>query len=359
MDTTAQQKTATTDDIGYLETLLQQSQVPQELKSEAERTISRVKRATEATGFSQEYELVRKYVEWVTRLPWAKYTEDNYDLNNAKNVLDESHYGLDAIKDRILEYLATMRIKQQKGEALPRAPIFLLVGLQGIGKTTMAKGIAKALGRKFVRISLGAMGSVTEIRGVPKTETDAEPGQIVKGLVNSGSFNPLILLDELDKASAKEGTRTDIMSALLEILDPEQNSSFRDHYLDFPIDLSKVLFVCTANNLGTISTALLDRLEVIRFFSYTDEEKVVIGKRYLLPRVFERTGLSSEMIEFSEDAWPLIVRPLGYDAGVRQLERNIESICRKAAKLIVEGNAQKVVINSQNVRSFIQESGVV
>lgn len=348
-----------TDDIKYLETLLQQTALPEAPKAEAQRMISRVKRVTEATGFSQEYELVRKYVEWITRLPWGQYTEDNYDLNNAKTVLDQSHYGLDKIKDRLLEYLATMRLKQQKGEERPRAPIFLFVGLQGIGKTTMAKAIAKALGRNFVRISLGAMGTVTELRGVPKTETDAEPGQIVKALVSAETFNPLILLDELDKASAREGTRTDIMSALLEILDPEQNPTFRDHYIDFPIDLSNVMFICTANNLGTISTALTDRLEVIRFFSYSDDEKIVIAKQYLLPRVFERTGQSAETVEFTDDAWPIIVRPLGYDAGVRQLERNIESICRKAAKLIVEGKIQKVVINAQNVREFIQESGVM
>jgi len=348
-----------TDEIQYLENLVAKTTLPEALKTEAARMITRVKRVTEATGFSQEYELVRKYVEWITRIPWGKYTQDNYDLNNAKAVLDQSHYGLDKIKDRILEYLATMRIKQQKGEAVPRAPIFLFVGLQGIGKTTMAKAVAKALGRKCLRISLGAMGAITELRGVPKTEIDAEPGQIVKAVVSAENMNPVIILDEMDKASAKEGTRTDIMAALLEILDPEQNVSFRDHYLDYPIDLSKVMFICTANNLGTISTALLDRLEVIRFFSYSDDEKVVIAKQYLLPRVFERTGLSNETIDFTDDAWPVIVRPLGYDAGVRQLERNIESICRKSAKLIVEGKIQKVVINAENVKQFIQESGVI
>ena len=355
----ASTKDGITDDVQYLEELVAKTTLPDTLKTEAQRMITRVKRVTQATGFSQEYELVRKYVEWITRLPWGKYTTDNFDLNNAKSVLDTTHHGLEKVKDRILEYLATMRIKQQKGEQVPRAPIFLFVGLQGIGKTTMAKAMAQALGRQFIRISLGAMGAITELRGVPKTEIDAEPGQIVKALVSTETFNPVILLDELDKASAKEGTRTDIMAALLEILDPEQNVAFRDHYLDYPIDLSKVMFVCTANNLGTISTALLDRLEVIRFFSYSDDEKTVIAKQYLLPRVFERTGLSSETIEFTDDAWPVIVRPLGYDAGVRQLERNIESICRKAAKLIVEGKIQKVVINAENVKQFIQESGVI
>lgn len=359
VDPAAATKDAITDDVQYLESLVAKTLLPEALKTEAERMITRVKRVTQATGFSQEYELVRKYIEWITRLPWGKYTQDNFDLNNAKQVLDSTHHGLDSVKDRILEYLATMRIKQQKGDPVPRAPIFLFVGLQGIGKTTLAKAIANALGRKLIRISLGAMGSITELRGVPKTEVDAEPGQIVKALVTAETFNPVIILDELDKASAKEGTRTDIMAALLEILDPEQNISFRDHYIDFPLDLSRVMFVCTANNLGTISTALLDRLEVIRFFSYSDDEKLVIAKKHLLPRVFERTGLSAETIEFADDVWPVIVRPLGYDAGVRQLERNIESICRKAAKLIVEGKVQKVIINAENVKQFIQESGVM
>lgn len=349
-------------DIIYLEQLVSSiggTALPEQLKAEVRRMINRVKRATQMIGFSQEYEHVRKFIEWVTKIPWGRYSKDNLDLVNAKRILDEGHYGLESVKERLLEYLSVMQINQSKGEEIPRAPIFLFVGLQGIGKTTMAKSIAKALGRQFVRISLGAMGTVTELRGIPKTEIDAEPGQIVKALIKAGYMNPLILLDELDKVSGIEGKRADIMAALLEILDPEQNYEFRDHYIDFPIDLSKVLFVCTANTLGTISVALLDRLEVIRFYSYTDEEKEVIGKNYILPKAMKRAGLDQSQVEFTSDVWPIIVRPLGYDAGVRQLERNIESILRKAAKLIVEGKEQKVVINPQNVRSFIQESGVI
>jgi len=347
------------EEITYLESLLSKSNLPQDLRMTIERMINRVKRVTQLSGFSQEYEHVRKFVEWVTQIPWGVYTKDNLDLENAKKVLDEGHYGLDSVKERILEYLSVMRLKQLKGEEIPRAPIFLFVGLQGIGKTTMAKSIAKALNRQFTRISLGALGSVTELRGVPKTEPDAEPGQIIKALINTKQMNPVILLDELDKASGAEGKRADIMAALLEILDPEQNYAFRDHYIDYPVDLSKVLFICTANTLGTISTALLDRLEVIRFYSYTDEEKIVIGRNYILPKVLKRAGLDPSQIEFSQDVWQIIVRPLGYDAGVRQLERNIESILRKAAKLIVTGKSQKIVITPENVRNFIQESGVI
>ena len=348
------------DDVGYLEkTLAEKQNLPEELKAEAQRIIARVRRVTEATGFSQEYELARKYIEWITRIPWGQYSQDNYDLNHAKKVMDETHHGLQKVKDRVLEYLAVMRIKGEKTKQMTRAPIMCFVGLQGIGKTTMAKGIANALGRKFIRISLGAMGSITELRGIPKSETDAEPGQIIKALVNAKAMNPVILLDELDKVSGQKGKRTDVMSALLEILDPEQNPTFRDHYIDHPVDLSYVLFICTANNLGTITTALQDRLETIRFYSYSDAEKQVIGQKHLLPKVLEKSGLSSEQLEFSEGVWPTIIRPLGYDAGVRQLERNIESISRKAALEIVSGKSQKITITPENVKNYIQESGAI
>lgn len=358
---TAQQaaQTSTVDDVGYLENLLAKGAVPDELKQEVQRMIARVKRAAEAGGFSQEYEMVRKYIEWITRIPWNKLSQDNYDLENANKVLNETHHGLQKVKDRILEFLAVMRMNAAQQQAIPNAPILLFVGLQGIGKTTMAKAIARSLGRKFERISLGAMSSVTELRGVPKTDKDAEPGQIIKALTRTETMNPVILLDELDKVSGQKGKRSDVMAALLEILDPEQNSTFRDHYIDNPVDLSKVMFICTANNLGTISTALLDRLEVIRFYSYSDEEKEVIAKQFILPKVLKKTGVTNEQIQFSDDVWPIIIRPLGYDAGVRQLERNIESICRKAARLLVEGKAQKVIITPENAREFIQESDAI
>jgi ATP-dependent Lon protease len=217
----------------------------------------------------------------------------------------------------------------------------------------MAKSIAKSLGRGFIRISLGAMGSVTDLKGQSRAFLDAEPGQIIKSLVRVQTMNPLILLDEIDKVSAAEGRRADINAALLEILDPEQNTSFADSYIDYPINLSKVMFITTANTLSTLSAALLDRLEVIRFPSYSDEEKEKIAKNYILPKVLKATGLRTDQIEISESVWPLIIRPLGFDAGVRQLERNITAICRRVARLIVEGKGTSFRVTPENFREYI------
>ena len=229
----------------------------------------------------------------------------------------------------------------------------LFLGLQGVGKTSIARSISRAMGRKFVRISLGALGDVRTLRGSPKTSLDSEPGQIIKALINTGSMNPVILLDELDKASGNAGLLNDVMAALLEILDPEQNINFVDHYIDYPIDISNVFFICTANNLGGISTALLDRMEVIRFTSYSDEEKTVIAKQYLLSRVLKNVGLNEKYIIVDDDVWPVLVRPVGFDAGLRQLERNIATMIRSATRRVVEGAQVPIVINAENVRQFV------
>jgi ATP-dependent Lon protease len=308
-------------------------------------------------GFSAEFESVSKYVDWIAGIPWNTFTKDNISLANVKKTLDKHHYGIEKVKERILEYVSIMKLRmdQSGGEAVD-APVMCFVGLQGIGKTSLAKAIGEAMGKTTVRISMGGLGSTQELRGKPKSEVDAEPGQIVKALQKANSMNPLIILDEIDKVSGNPALRKDFMAILLEILDPEQNSSFRDHYIDHPIDLSKVFFICTANNLGNISAALLDRLEVVRFYSYSDEEKMVIGKTYLLPKIMEETGLSFDQLEFSEDSWETIVRPLGFDAGIRQLKRNLYSICRKVAKIIVLGRAKKVMITGKNAKSFIDES---
>jgi len=235
------------------------------------------------------------------------------------------------------------------------APILCFVGIQGVGKTSMAKSIANALNRRFVRISLGALGSATELRGIPKGTVNAEPGQIVKSLIRTEVMNPLILLDEIDKVSSETGLRADVMAALLEILDPEQNSTFMDKYVDYPINLSKCMFITTANNLGGISAALLDRLEIIRFGSYTDNDKIMIAKNYLLPKVRKSTGLKEEHFSFAEDVWPLVIRPLGFDAGVRQLERTITELARKIALQIVKGETKGVTITTENFRDYIPE----
>jgi ATP-dependent Lon protease len=209
------------------------------------------------------------------------------------------------------------------------------------------------MGRKFARVSLGAIGDVKTIRGIPRYVEGSEPGQIVKSLVRTQSMNPVILLDEIEKTSTQEGVHSDVMAALLEILDPEQNPRFIDHYIDYPVDLSNVFFICTANNLGGLSAALLDRVEVIRFTSYSDENKEVIAKNYILPRVLKETGLSDQHIRIEEEVWPLLIRPVGFDAGIRQLERNIYTLVRSAARKIVTGSPIPIVINKENMREFV------
>lgn len=345
------------NDIVFLQNKLISSGCPKELKEEIDRKILIILKTAQFGGFSREFENISRYVDWVSRIPWGKYTVDNLSLVDVKKNLDKHHYGMVKVKERVLEYISVMKLKMDMEKTnIVRGPVMCFVGLQGIGKTSFAKAIGQSMGRKVIRIAMGGLGSTYELRGKPKTEPDAEPGLVIKALVEAQSMNPLIILDELDKVSSSSVLRKDFMAILLEILDPEQNYAFRDHYIDYPVDLSNVFFICTANNLGNISAALLDRLEVIRFFSYSDEEKVAIGKYYILPEIMRETGLTSEQIEFTDDAWYSIVRPLGFDAGIRQLKRNIYSICRKVAKIIVLGKAKKVLINGNNAKSFIDEN---
>jgi len=374
-----------------LENELFSSRAPDGLKDEAMRGIQRLKRMFKMGGYSAEFETVSKYVEWITRVPWGVRSKDNYDIDQAKQLMDKTHHGTETIKDLILDYIATMQLQSMGGvrnEQMPsqihsqnqipqnnfpqrnvlaqpqgemtvlksssaNAPVFLFLGLQGVGKTSFAKSIAASLGRKFSRISLGAIGDVRTLRGTPKYSPDAEPGQVVKALVRGGTMNPVILFDEIEKASRSTGLLSDVMAVLLEILDPEQNSTFVDHYVDYPVDLSQVFFICTANNLGGLSAALLDRVEVIRFTSYSDQEKEVIGREYILPRVLKNLNLSSDHVRIEDEVWPLIIRPVGFDAGMRQLERNITTIVRSAARMIVEGNPLPIVINSSNLNEYV------
>ncbi len=368
------------DEISSLENKIKQSShMPKDLQNKAFSMILRLRKMTIEGNFSKEFEPVTEYINWITHIPFGRYTSDNLDLNNAEDMLNKHHYGLNHVKTRILEYLAILNLQEQglaqyKKEAnsnneeanlsgemkklqgsSSHAPIMCFVGIQGVGKTTMAKSIANALGRDFVRIALGGLGGVAELRGRSRGETDAEPGQIIKALVRTKQMNPLILLDEIDKVSSQTGLRADVMASLLEILDPEQNSTFIDKYIDYPIDLSQCIFITTANNLGGISAALLDRLEVIRFGSYTDADKVNIAKNYLLPKVREATGISEQQLSFNDDVWPLVIRPLGFDAGVRQLERTLTDLARKVALMIVRGTTKGVVITKENFRQFIPE----
>jgi len=377
-------------EISELENKLSSSSVPEGLKEETMSRVQRLKRMFKIGGYSAEFESVNKYIDWITRIPWGVTSEDNFDINHAKKLMDQTHHGMDTIKDLILDYIATMQLQERgldRKESIPSqipsqnnipqanrlppnnnleygemavlksssatAPVFLFLGLQGVGKTTIAKSIALSMGRKFTRISLGAIGDVRTLRGTPRYSPDAEPGQIVKALIRGGTMNPVILFDEIEKASRSSGLLSDVMAVLLEVLDPEQNSTFMDHYIDYPIDLSNVFFICTANNLGGLSAALLDRVEVIRFTSYSDQDKEVIGKEYILPRVLQNLNLTSDHIRIEEEVWPLIIRPVGFDAGIRQLERNITTIVRSAARKIVEGTPLPIVINSNNLNEYV------
>lgn len=368
------------------------SSAPKDLQDKTLAMVERLTKIAQYGSFSAEYEPVAKYVSWITKVPWDKYSADNLELENVKQNLDKTHFGLSDVKERILEYVSMLNLIKQKEKRAEQAgsgqepessapisqapvstqlqgtgskemsrlqgssshaPIICFVGVQGIGKTSIAKSISTALGKQFVRISLGGLADVTELRGLSRGNLDAGPGQVVKALIRTGTMNPLILMDEVDKVSESGGRRSDVMAALLEILDPEQNSTFVDHYIDFPIDLSKVMFICTANNLGGISAALLDRLEIIRMSSYTDDEKKYIAKDYLLPKVLASTGVDQSQLQFDEDVWELIIRPLGFDAGIRQLERNLTTLSRKIAKMIVTGQGTSFRITKQNFREFI------
>jgi len=304
--------------------------------------------------YAEEFDTLSRYIEVTASIPWKNKTEDKLDLENARKLMDNSHHGMDYVKERIIEYLATLQLLQMRNRnAIARSPVLLFVGLQGVGKTTLSISIAQALGRKFQRIAMGGIGSPLELRGKSKAFPEAEPGQIIKALIKTGTRNPVILLDEIEKASGEAGLRNDIMAILLEILDPAQNVEFRDHYIDYPVNLSDVLFICSANNTGTITTALMDRMEVIKMPSYTDMEKQVIAKEYLMPKVMERSGLNPGELEIDPNLWPGIVRPFGYDSGIRSLGRTLESICRKVAKEIVEGKSKKVYLTAENLKHYL------
>ncbi|MBI4136635.1 AAA family ATPase [Candidatus Roizmanbacteria bacterium] len=301
-------------------------------------------------------EPTQKYVNLVRSLPWDAVTRDTLDLTGARAILDKHHYGMGVIKDRILEYLSVLALKTREQQTAGktegiRAPILFFVGLVGTGKTTLAKAIAEAMGRRYARIPFGGMGSALDLRGQSRVHPDAEPGQLIKALLRAGSKNPVVLLDELDRVA--DAARADIMGVLVELLDPEQNVRFVDHYLDYPFDLSQVLFIATANNTKNIATAVLDRLEVIQMPSYSDEEKTAIGRDYVFPKQLAATGLSNETLVIAPEVWPLVVRPLGFDAGIRTLERTINGICRKVAREIIEGKSKKVTITKENIKQYL------
>ena len=295
---------------------------------------------------SAETGVIRTYVEWVLDLPWKKEKESNIDLDVAQKILDEDHYGLDKVKDRIVEFLA-IKIMQKT----LKGPILCLVGPPGVGKTSIARSIARAINRKYVRMSLGGVKDESEIRGHRRTYVGAMPGRIISAVKQAGSRNPLILLDEIDKMSSD--FRGDPSSAMLEVLDGEQNFSFRDHYLELAYDLSDVMFITTANSLDTIPRALLDRMEIIQLSSYTEEEKLQIAMRHLVQKQVKEHGLKKSMITFKEDAMRDIINFYTREAGVRNLERQIANICRKSARLIVTGKQKSITVNTKMVEEFL------
>lgn len=332
----------TEDADGYMEQL-EKLNADKETKEKIKKEIQRFKGMP---GGSQEANVLRTYIETVLEMPWKKVSRDNQDIVHAKEILEEDHYGLEKVKDRVLEFLA-VRALTKKGTS----PILCLVGPPGTGKTSIARSVARALGKKYVRISLGGIHDEAEIRGHRKTYVGAMPGRIADAMRQAGVANPLMLLDEIDKVSADY--RGDVSSALLEVLDGEQNVKFRDHYLEIPLDLSGVLFIATANDASTIPRPLLDRMEVIEVSSYTENEKFHIAKKYLIPKQLERNGLTEEMLSFSDKALEKIIHNYTREAGVRNLERRIGEICRKAAREFLEKKKKTVHITEGNLQKYL------
>ena len=331
-------------EINELRERIEAANLPEHARKQADRELGRLERLPPAAA---EYGVIRTYLEWIIELPWSSSTEDNLDIAHAHDVLDADHYDLEKVKDRILEYLAVRQLNPGS-----HGPILCFVGPPGVGKTSLGRSIARALGRQFERISVGGVRDEAEIRGHRRTYIGAMPGTIVRALRDAGSRNPVFMIDEIDKMGAD--FRGDPSSAMLEVLDPAQNDSFRDHYLDLEFDLSEVLFITTANTLETVPTPLQDRMEVISLSGYTLDEKLHIAKRYLVPRQIEQNGLKRSQISFTDAALRAIIEEYTREAGVRNLEREIGSVCRKIAREVAEGKVEgKVRVSAKRVRELL------
>jgi len=326
--------------------------LPEEMRLKVSKDVVALERSVELGSYDEKYEKVSKYIDWILKIPWEKETKDTLDIKKAKDIFDKHHFGMQEVKDRFLEYISVLNLRaDQYADSDFSAPVLLLVGLVGTGKTTFAYSLAEALGRKIVRIPFGGMGSAKELRGNSRLILGSEPGKIVKGICEAGVRNPIILLDEIDRGA--EEANMDIMGVLVELLDPAQNSAFEDSFIDYPINLGHAIFLATANNTVKIATAVMDRLEKITMPSYTDIEKRVIAQKYILPKLIEQSGLKEGQFVINEDIWPLMVRPLGYDAGIRTLQRTLQGAVRKAARIIVERGFDKVVITMENSKIFL------
>jgi len=322
---------------------LEKAELPEDVRAEADRELKRLQRLPPA---APDYHVIRTYLEFILELPWLKSSEDKLELAEARRILDEDHYGLEDVKERILEFLAVIKLRPDT-----KSPILLFVGPPGVGKTSLGRSIARALGRQFERMSLGGVRDEAELRGHRRTYIGAMPGRIVQSIRRAGVNNPVLMLDEIDKLG--NDYRGDPAAALLEILDPQQNNSFRDHYLDLPFDLSRVFFIATANQLGPIPAPLRDRMEIIALAGYSDREKLEIAKRYLIPRQVTENGLNNAQLQIADDTIELIASRYTREAGVRQMERNIGSVARKVALKVAQGDAESVTVTAADVREYL------
>jgi ATP-dependent Lon protease len=330
-------------DTQMLREQIEKADLPEDVRKEADRELARLERIP---GAQPEHQVIRNYLELILELPWKKASEDTLDIANARRVLDEDHYGLKEVKERILEHLGVLRLNPTA-----KAPILCFVGPPGVGKTSLGQSIARSMGRKFERMSLGGLHDEAELRGHRRTYIGAMPGRLIQAMRRAGANNPVLMLDEVDKLG--RDFRGDPAAALLEVLDPEQNKNFRDNYLDLAFDLSKVFFVTTANTLDTIPRPLLDRMEILRLSGYSEEEKMQIARRYLIPRQLKQTGVTSEQMEFTDDALGKIIRGYTREAGLRRLEQSIGRVARKAALKFAEGFDGKVVLTDDEVEQML------